>query len=604
LLKAPGCLKAPGRLKVPGCLAAPGRLNVTGHLRVNGRRRVGPVTILSAAIAAAALAGCGSSGGGGGGEDPARAVPASASLYAGATVRPTGSLKTAALDAGHALTHQTNPYLRLTQLLQTPGSPPLSFSRDVAPWLGPQAGVFLTSAGVSSKAQSALLLALIQGLGGSGAGAFPFSAGAGAGAAQGAVVLDTTDSGKARSFLNAQAAHAGAHAATYRGVSYQVSPAGVAFALVGRFAVLGSDSGVRAVIETDQGGSSLARSSGYAKLLADAPAGTLAHVYANAAPAPASGAPTLTQLLVGSREANISLVPASGSLTVDADSIASGPGAPAGGLLAAGADGAQALSELPSDSWLAFGLGHVGATLGEDVRALRALASLGSSIEPGGGESGGPLTINLKGLLEGLLTPLGVLGAETGPAQHAFRSWMGSGGIFASGSNLLELRGAVVISSSNRAQSQAAVAALGAQLRRAGQSVQPTTIAGTDAAVGVRASGLPVTLVIASGVDSGGHPKFVLALGEASVAAALHPSATLAGAASTRAAQTALGEGIQPNLILDVPTLLSLLEGVGLTEGPALAKVLPYLRAITTVSGGTHSLGGGVQRARVVLGLR
>ena len=162
----------------------------------------------------------------------------------------------------------------------------------------------------------------------------------------------------------------------------------------------------------------------------------------------------------------------------------------------------------------------------------------------------------------------------------------------------------MVISSSDRAQSQAAVGELAAQLRKAGNSIQPATIAGTDAAVSVRASGLPVMLVIASGVDSSGHAKFVLGLGEASVTAALNPSSVLAGAASTHAAETALGEGIHPNLIVDVPTLLSLLEGVGLTEDPALSKVLPYLRAVTTVAGGTHSLGGGVERARVVLGLR
>jgi hypothetical protein len=376
---------------------------------------------------------------------------------------------------------------------------------------------------------------------------------------------------------------------------------------VGQFVVLGSEAGVRGVIETTQGAPSLAHAGGYAKLAADAPPGAIAHVYAHASTAGAKGSPALTQLLVGNREANISLVPQSGSLAIDADSVVSGSAGssrPAGGLLAAGADGAQALGELPADSWLAFGLGHVGATLGEDVQGLRAIASLGSSAEAGSGESQSPVNLNLKGLLDGLLAPLGVLGAETAQARHDFRSWMTTGGIFASGANLLELKGAVVISSSDRSLSQAAVGKLAAQLRKGGASVQAVTIAGTDAAVGVHASGLPVMLDIASGVDSSGHAKFVLGLGEASVTAALSPSSTLAGAASTHAAATALGEGIQPNLLADVPTLLSLLEGVGLTEDPTLSKVLPYLRSVTTVAGGTRSLGAGVERARVVIGLR
>jgi hypothetical protein len=56
--------------------------------------------------------------------------------------------------------------------------------------------------------------------------------------------------------------------------------------------------------------------------------------------------------------------------------------------------------------------------------------------------------------------------------------------------------------------------------------------------------------------------------------------------------------------VFSVPTLVALLEGVGLTEEPALSKALPYLRAITTVSGGGHQLGGEVERFKLTVGLR
>ena len=75
----------------------------------------------------AVVAGCSGSHTTGTAADPARAVPASAALYAGADVRPKGEKRTAALDAGRALTHQTDPYLRLLALLQTPGSPAPDF---------------------------------------------------------------------------------------------------------------------------------------------------------------------------------------------------------------------------------------------------------------------------------------------------------------------------------------------------------------------------------------------------------------------------------------------------------------------------------------------
>jgi Protein of unknown function (DUF3352) len=616
-IRSPSPAGPPDHQKGPTqVLRVPSRHRPSSHRPRTGRLpRPGAAAIALLALGLGALPGCGSSKSAGTAADPAGAVPATAPVYVAATVRPTGSQKEAALSTGRALTRQADPYLRLLALLQAPGAPALSFTRDVAPWLGPKAGIFLSSLGSSSQAQSALLQSLLQqGLLGesSSAGAFPF----GTGRAQGAIVLDTTDTAKARSFLASEAQHAGAHAAAYHGASYQATAGGVAFGLVGSFAVIGSESAVHGVIDTIKGGPALIHASGYARLLAVAPSGALGHVYVGAAQSAAAaaggtaaagaarqGATGITQLLVGTREANISLVPAKGSLALDADVLApSAASAGGGGLLAAGVDGAQAFSELPGDSWLAFGLGHVAATLGEDVQGLRALASLATPAS--GSEGAAGATLNIKGLLEGLLTPLAMLGGESAQAKRDFASWMGSGGIFASGGSLLELKGAVVITSKNPALSRAAVAKLAAQLRGNGSSVQPVSIAGTDAAVGARLTGLPLELIIADGRSSAGQTKFVLGLGEASVAAALNPSSTLAGAASAGAAAATLGEGIQPNLIVDFPTVLSLLEGVGLTEGPTLSKVVPYLRSLTTLAGGARTLAGGVERVRVVVGLR
>jgi hypothetical protein len=50
--------------------------------------------------------------------------------------------------------------------------------------------------------------------------------------------------------------------------------------------------------------------------------------------------------------------------------------------------------------------------------------------------------------------------------------------------------------------------------------------------------------------------------------------------------------------------MLALLEGVGLGEDPSLASVLPYLRASTRLAGGGHVLDDGIERFRLVLGLR
>ena len=347
------------------------------------------------------LAGCGSSRSTGTTADPAEAVPSSAQFYAGATVRPGEPLKAAARADGQALTHRPDPYLGLLGALQTPGSPPLDFSRDVSSWLGAHAGIFLTSPGPSAESTITALLAQL-GLGrvGAGAVAFPFSSNG----SQGAVVLDTTNVAGASSFLDAQAQRAGAHAASYRGVSYQLSPGGVAFGVVDRFAVIGSESGLRSVIDTTLGGASLAAAAGYSELAAAAPTQALAHLYANVggsqgsnlAPAPSSpprasaqgskaeGLVGLLRLAAGTRTVNVSLVPSATSIAIDADAVPAGavPAVPAGasaasnGLLSSISQGAGALDELPGESWLAIGLGDLRTALTADVLGLRGLASL------------------------------------------------------------------------------------------------------------------------------------------------------------------------------------------------------------------------------------
>lgn len=561
---------------------------------------------LAAALAAGSLAatGCGS-GAQGTSIDPAKAVPASAPLYAAAVVRPTGSLQSSARDAAKALTHQSDPYLRLLAALQSPGSPALDFGRDVAPWLGPRAGVFLTATGSAEERAVDRLVTLVEqgilGSGSSSTSAFPFAAHS----VEGAFVLDTRDAAKARSFVQKLAQHAGAHAASYRGVSYQTTSDGIAFAIVSRLAVIGTDTGVRAVIDTTAGGPSLAAAPAYAKLAAAAPGGALANVYANAgafgggkgAQASVSG----FSLLAGGGYVNASLVPSASSIAVDADALGSESGGAPGGLFSSGGEAATALGELPGESWLAVGLGDVGHSLGADVGALEGLASVGGTLTGSESASSG---ISVKGLLGGILAPLRALGAETAATRRDFASWMGSAGLFASGTGLLELRGGVVISSNDAARSRAAVGKLGALLARGGASVQSAKVPGAETAVAVHVSGLPVVLDVAAGTDASGHAKFVVGLGEQSVQTALSPSSTISGSAPFGTASAALGAGYQPSAIVDFTTLLGLLEGVGLSEDPSVAPFVPYLRSLTTLSAGSHSLGNGIERLRLVLGLQ
>jgi hypothetical protein len=590
-----------------------------------GGRALPALTSLAVLLVAlaGALAGCGSNASSGTKADPAGVVPAYAPVYVGAVVRPNGALKSEALAAGHALTGQKNPYTRLLSVLQTPGSPTLDFGRDVAPWLGENAGLFFTALG-STEGLTGLLQ---QGLIGGGSGTqWPFAAGEGA---QGAIVLDTSDLAKAEKFVATQAAHAGAHASTYKGISYQATAGGDAFAVIDKLVVLGSESGVRAVIDTTQGGAALKGNTAYARLQSVAPAGALGHAYASSAAltrahiaqtagAGAAGAqslPALLTALAGSRPLNVSLVPSAKSLALDADIGAAPAGAAkaSGGLVGALATGNHALGELPDESWLAAGLGNVGGSLGSGLGGLGGLHNLLSLVSTlsSSGSGAGPLapssaqaTLSIAGILEGILKPLQALSANTAQAKRDFLSWMGDVGVFASGSTILELKAAAVIDSTDPAASRAAVGKLASALNRTGAEATPASIPGTEAAIEVKVTGLPVTLVIAAGRAANGQAKFVMGLGESSITDTLNPSSTMSAGAAYTAAQSALGEGIKPSLQVNFATLLSLLEGVGLSEDPSVSKFVPYLRAATTLQGGGKSLGGGMERLRLVLALQ
>ena len=586
-----------------------------------GRRRAGSrvarltsgsraAALLAGVVALATLASCGSSSSPGTSADPATVVPASAPIYVGAIVRPTGSLQTDTLAAGHALTGRSDPFGHLVSVLQTPGSPALDYDRDVAPWLGPNAGMFITSPGRASSIEGLLEQAL--GAGSTGAsstqtGAWPF----GPGGAKGAIVLDTSDLKSAESFVAQQAAHVNAHPHSYRGVTYQTSSDGDAFAVVKRFVVLGSEAAVQAVIDTAQGGSPLTSNASYSRLVTVAPSDGLGHVYASSAATLAGayanasrpGLPSLLSTLAGTGPLNASLVPAAGSLALDADVAAPVRAAHApSGLVRAAAKGGPAFGALPGNSWLAAGLG-AGASAGSNLRALQSVLSFAGTL---GGSAAAEaaaspqVTLSVRGLIEGVLAPLKALSAG-GPSAA---SWMGDAAIFASGTTVLELKAAITIDSNSAAASRAAVASMAAALHGAGAEATPTTISGTEAAVEAKVSGLPVTLAIAAGRGAGGQPKFVIGVSSTSVQDALHPPSTMASSSAFSSAQSALGQGVTPSISVNVVSLLGLLEAIGLGEDPTVAPFASYLRGSTLLSGGGASPAAGIERLRLVLGLK
>jgi hypothetical protein len=525
------------------------------------------------------LAGCGSSSTPP--PDPATVVPASAPLYIGAVVQPSGALKSDTEADAHELTHSGEPFSGLLKLL-SPSGHPIDYASEVKPWLGANAGAFLTSID-AAKATSALAGTLSEVLTSGNVAALGEGALSGLLSgryAQGAVVLDTTNVSKAQSFLQARASEAGAHATSYKGVSYYAAADGNAEGVVGEFAVIGSEAALKSVIETEQAGatSSITHAAGYSKLASTAEAGALAHLYLRSA-----ALSSLDGLLAGTEQAYISLLPEAHPIALDVDSIPS-PQAKEGAGVLPSASTAQVVGALPGGSWLAAGVSNVNATFGSEPKALRTLAGLLAKVQIG--------NYSLEGALAPLTSPSVELNSD-------LLSWMSSAGVFASGSGLLNLQAGLVATSTDPTRSREAVAKLAAAYTKAGAEATPTTIPGAEEAVTVRIPNFPVVVAIGASND-----KFAIGAGPASVQEALNPSTTLSTSPAYQTAATTLGHGLKPSLLVEFPTLVTLIETLGLTQTGAISGVLPYLQSLSTLTaGGGESLGNGVTRTRVVLGL-
>jgi hypothetical protein len=569
-----------------------------------------PVPLRRLAIALPLLA-LGAAGCGGSAKkpapDPASLVPSSAPLYASAIVRPQGSLKSNAAADARAITHQPEPFAALLGGVQVGGGSPSGHpsAGEIESWLGERAGLFITRLGVPAiKGPGEVPGLLERAL----TGALFASSSSGGAHTEGALVLDVTDTSKARAFVRGAP---GSRGAAFEGVQYTVSPDGEAYGLVGDFVVIGTESGMKEVIAVSRGGQALDANASYTSLRDSAvKEGVLANLYAQAtalvhathvAPGTTSQLFSLLRALAPSGSLYLSLAPESHQVRLDLDaSSGSQPQAPSASESEQAATAQQAFQALPEDSWFALRL----TDFGRFAEHLLTLAAANGS-----GSSGGNLVHGLLGSLGGsagsLLSAVGpslerllaTLAANRQVVNKQLLSWMGPAGVFVSGSSLAEFNAAAVIDAKEASLAREAVGKLPTILAGSGAAVKPITVPGAEAAVVVDLKGLPVPLQVAAGKG-----KFIIGIGLAPVEAALAPTGTLGASTAYQQAVRALGEGMQPALLLSVPTLVSFANVLGLSSGGTLAQVIPFLKSFTTVTVGTKQLGN-ISRTRFLLGV-
>jgi hypothetical protein len=510
---------------------------------------------LSVLLAAAVLplAGCGDSGSGSGsgdlGADPAKVVPAAAPLYFEAVVRPDGDLKDGANDALKKLLRTDDPGAKITELLDKATADSSVKWADVKEWLGPRVGVYLTE--------------------------FTGTEGVGA------VIADVTDADKAKASLEKLAAESKGKATS---------------AMVGDYAVIGTPAGVKAVQATADGGDALADAADF-QAARDAAGGadSLGLVYAEpqglldafgevlaaqAGPdnpfANPQGLEVIRQLLAkAGRAVAVSLHADGDAVRVDGAAI----GAPAGSNATAAAD---ALAALPADAWLAIGFGDLGETV---TNALAQIGQLGKLTSRGEGP-------DFEQLFAVIEQRLGV------DVRDDFLSWMGDGAIYARGSGIADVGGALTIKTKNPEKSRKAVGILAQGLAKAGANVSPATIEGYDVAVEVRSAQAPISAFIAANDE-----RFTIGINPDAMTDILDPQEKLGDSDRYSTATDALGGDVKPIVIVDTQTIIGLIETFGAGQSESYTKIKPYLDVLGPISAGT-ARDGDVSRFSFALGLR
>ena len=491
-------------------------------------RSAAPASLLATA---ALVAACGSGGAGGEG-DPATVVPSDAVFYAEAIVRPEGPQREDALDAAGKVLLTDDPEGEIRERLeQAFASEDFDYERDVEPWLGERAGLW-----VSPTARDDDF---------------------------GVVLLAATDTEAAMESLAAAFERSGETPAdrTHRAHEYIVDSSGVAAGIVDDFVAIGREQNYRRTVDAAEG-DSLAETDEYADVVDALEDERLAHFWADTPALIELGAAQDPEARghLGPLSALLpldQLPPIAGSFVADGDRLAlevqvrSAESLSFGPLLASGST--PLLQELPGDTWAAVGASDAGA-------ALRA------TLDGVAGAIGG---LALRREVEN----------ETGlDLDRDLLDWIGHVALFVRGTEPPGLDGGLVIQPTDEGKAEQAFGRIvgaiqvGAEVR-----ARPIDVPGADQAFEFVDARSPYPVVIARG--SG---LVVVTAGRAAAEAAL--------GSGDRLGETDLYEeaaelvGMEPGLLLSMPKLIELVNAYD--PEPGFAAAQPYLEAFSVVAAG------------------
>jgi uncharacterized protein DUF3352 len=516
-------------------------------------------SLAALSLLAALVVACGG-GAASGDADPASAVPANAMLYAEVVIRPEGDLREDALDAAGKVLSTDDPEGKLREFVDKAfaesGDADLDYDRDIKPWLGERAALWLSQRVDEDGDPS------------------------------GAAVIDVTSGEDAMGSIRRGVEADGGKLTkrSHNGVDYEVDESdNTAVGVVDdELLLIGPEAELKASIDA-QKGDSLAEADRYKKGVDALDDERLAHFYMDLR--------TLFQLAAKSSPGDTDfqafeqffpidkLPPIVGSFQANGERLAldvavRGDSLKQMGPLAAGWGGGSTdlVKELPGDAWAAFGTPDYGETIKQTLNAYAGML-------------GGPAMKQQLQSQYGIDIDADVL------------DWIGDVALFVRGDTLQSLDGAAVIQVKDSGKAERGFTKLVGLLQAAGGvQAKPVKVDGADTAFSVSSPDLPKPIVLARSSE-----RVVIAYGGDAAKAAFSPSSKLGDSELYGAATDALGD-VDPALMLSMPAVVKLAEASGSTDAE-FEQAKPYLDAYDVIAYGIES-GDDGGKFRLVAGLK
>lgn len=517
------------------------------------RLRLVPLALL-AALAALLAAGCGGgSDDSGGGTDPATAAPAGAPVFVAATIRPEGEAKADIESLAQKIAGVDDLGELIVEELEssaTEDGEELDFEKEVEPWLGDRAGIFLQEYEEED----------FEGYG---------------------AAIQASDEEEARSFVDRQveADGEGAEDGSYQGVDFKVQEDETTIGVFDGLVAFAQNEAIFKEMVDASDGDNLGGNAAYADATADVPDESAADVFVDVGALideAGEGIDSETQLFLDAvgiepdeATAVASAIPGSDQIEIDLSTDLSGENPPSG-------DASALLGTLPGTSVAALASAEFGKRFDEGIDQID--------------EEGIPGSVPPNELKDAL--------KEAGIDLEAIAGSIGDVGLYVTGNSEKTLAGALVMETDSDSEAANTVANVGLFLRKAGIS-GVTKISGEASGFSIRSPelGSQPLLVAAKG------DRIAIGYGLASVGSAFQESGkTLGDSAAFKDATGALG-GTPIAAFVNGPSALNLATALMPAGDEGFEEAKPYLQKIEYLALGSEA-SDDLATAKLIVGLK